>query len=98
MEKPQGITVILIDPEGRVVAHASDFDEGMPAGYSRREAQRMRAQRACATDYVVSSCNGFLSAVIRDGYPSAEGMVSKLVSEHGFRRHFIEHGYDDAAK
>lgn len=92
---PKGVTVVLTDPQGRVVANASDFEGGGSAGVSRKEAQTWRAKRACAVDYVVGSCNGYMAAVIRDGYPGAEGVVNKLVSEHGFRQHVIEHGYDN---
>lgn len=92
---PNGVTVVLIDPQGRVVAHASDFDGGMSAGISRKEAQTWRAKKACAVDYVVGSCNGYVSAAIRDGYPGADGLVKKLIADHGFREHVIEHGYED---
>lgn len=90
---PKGVTVVLIDPQGRVVGQASDFEAGASAGVTRREAQTWRAKRACAVDYVVSSCNGYVSAAIRDGYPGADGLVKKLIADHGFREHVIEHGY-----
>ena len=86
---------MLIDPQGRVVADASDFNHGGSAGISQQEAQRYRAKKAVAVDYIEGSCNGYLSRVIRDGYPGAEGVMSKLVSDHGFRLHLIAHGYDE---
>lgn len=91
---PKGVTAVLIDPQGRVVADATDFNAGGSAGVSQLEAQRWRVKKAVAVDYVDGSCNGYLSRVIRDGYPGAEGIMSKLISDHGFRLHVIEHGYD----
>ena len=93
---PKGVTAVLIDPQGRVVADATDFNAGGSAGISQQEAQRYRAKKAVAVDYVDRCCNGYLSRVIRDGYPGAEGIISKLVSDHGFRLHIIAHGYSEA--
>lgn len=92
-DDPKGVTAVLIDPQGRVVASASDFNRGGSAGISQREAQRYRVKTACAVDYVTAACNGYVAEAIRRGYPGAEGLMQKLVSDSGFRLHFIEHGY-----
>ncbi len=96
MGDPKGVTAVLIDPQGRVTASASDFSAGGSAGVTQQEAQRYRVNRAVAVDYIVASCNGYLSAVLRDGYPGAEDIAQKLVADHGFRLHFISHGYPQA--
>lgn len=96
MIDPQGVTAVLIDPQGRVTASASDFDAGGSAGVSQQEAQRYRVTRAVAVDYINASCNGYLGAVLRSGYPGAEGIIHKLVADHGFRLHFIPHGYAES--
>ncbi len=92
-DDPKGVTAVLIDPQGHVVASASDFSRGGSAGISQREAQRYRVKTACAVDYVIASCNSYVAEVIRKGYPGAEGLMQRLVSDGGFRLHFIEHGY-----
>lgn len=95
MQTPKGVTVVLIDPQGRAVADATDFQGGGAAGISRKEAQTWRAKRACAADYIKGACNGHLSAVLLDGYPGPEEIVRKLVEKVGYRVHVIEHGYDE---
>ncbi len=93
---PKGVTAVLIDPQGRVAADATDFNAGGSAGLSQQEAQTRRAKKAVAVGYVDGCCNGYLSRVIRDGYPGADGIMSKLISDHGFRLHIIAHGYGEA--
>ncbi len=90
---PQGVTAVLIDPQGRVCASASDFDGGGSAGVSKKEAQTWRVRGRVSVDYIVAACNGYVAEAIRAGYPGAERLVENLVREHGFRLHYIEHGY-----
>lgn len=96
MTEPQGVTAVLIDPQRRVSASASDFDVGGSAGITQEEAQRYRVKRAVAVDYINASCNGYLGSVLRSGYPGADGIIQKLVADHGFTLHFIAHGYPES--
>ena len=37
--KPQGVIVIIVEPDGHVAAVGTDFSEGTPTGFTQREAQ-----------------------------------------------------------
>jgi hypothetical protein len=44
-EVPTGVTAIFV-VEGRVIAHATDFNRSRPGGFTVREAQESRAKAA----------------------------------------------------
>ena len=94
-KQPQGVVAVLVSPQGRVVAEATDFSHGGSAGVSQQEAQRYRVKKAVARDYLRAMVNGELFAVLASEYPGPERIVQKLVSDHGYRLHFTEVGYPD---
>lgn len=95
---PPGVTAVLTNSRGQVVADATCFERGFPAGFTLVEAQRQRAHLAACRNYIFGACNEDLAAEIIKGYPGAEGLVNSLLSNHGFRLHYIEHGHEPESK
>jgi hypothetical protein len=44
MENVKGVVAVLVGPDGRHLADASDFHSGAPAGFSQQEAQTIRVR------------------------------------------------------
>ena len=93
--KPRGVVAVLVSPQGRVVAEATDFSLGGSAGVSQQEAQRYRVKKAVAHEYLRGMVNGDLFAVLAAEFPGPERIVQKLVADHGYRLHFTDVGYPD---
>lgn len=85
---PKGIIMLFIH-EGRVVAHAADFDVSRPGGFTIKEAQENRARdrlshaviRACCSELISKSLGSYECRSIMAKLP---GIVQQ-----------IQIGYDD---
>lgn len=54
---PSGVVGIFIDPDGRVIATATDFYKGYLGGFTLREAQTMRVKKALALEVANAFCS-----------------------------------------
>jgi hypothetical protein len=89
----RGIVMVLIAPDGRAVANATSFETSTPGGFSLRQAQELRAQRALAA----AAINAFCSPVIAEAMDEfdREEVLRALVSRKGYRIETIAVGHDD---
>jgi len=93
-DTPKGITAILVGPEGRVCASASDFSRSYPAGFKMWEAQKHRARAAVCADYIHAACNPDLAKSILRGYPGGVDIVDRM-RDDGYRIHYVAHGHGE---
>lgn len=89
--EPKGVTMVLIGPDGRIVAHASDFHPGTSAGLGVREVQEMRARRALFRNAVTAMCNADMAASIKDH--QAEEIVHEMQRQKRYAIQTLVHGH-----
>lgn len=89
-QAPKGVTAIFSAPDGRVIAHASDFSESRNGGLTLREAQEMRAKRALYSAAVRAMCNADMASAIREH--QAEEIVQAMCRKHGHAVQVLTHG------
>jgi hypothetical protein len=91
----QGIGAILTDGEGKVVAHAFDFERSGFGGFTLWEAQRIRVRGALARTFIAHWCFGDVASVI-DQHES-EKIVAELCRKKNYHLKFIDigHGVQD---
>ena len=65
--KPQGVVVVVTDPDGRVIANAADFDTDRPGGFKLMEAQAFRARNTARREVIRAYCSPMLTDTL-DGY------------------------------
>jgi len=80
MSRP-GVVLILMDAEGRYLVAAHDFNDGYPGGFTLEEAQRMRARRKLAIEFLRAYSSPTLLGLI-DQY-AADRIVDELLRKGG---------------
>lgn len=85
-EIPKGVSAIFV-VDGRVIAHASDFNRSTPGGYTLQEAQELRARQSLARA-VVRELSSRLLCDSLDVY-DCERIIHKLPG----KIHLLTHGY-----
>lgn len=93
MDAPQGVVAVLIGPDGREVANAADFGGGGPAGFSRVDAQAMRARRALALATMKALASPLLSNAIE--LYQAERLVEEMCRTGGCKVLSIPVGHNE---
>lgn len=76
MTNPSGVVMTLSSPDGRVIAHAADFERGSPAGFSVREAQESRCKRQLSIEVVRVLASPLLSEAV--DYYIADQIVARM--------------------
>ena len=89
---PKGIVAVLVGPDGRELANASNFGGGGPAGISQRERQESRACRSLALAAMAALASNILSAAISNYM--AEQILCEMCQK-GCRILIVPIGYDD---
>jgi hypothetical protein len=85
---PPGVIAVFVH-EGRVVAHAADFNRSAPGGYTLKEAQEARVRMSLAHAVVRESCSRLVSDNL-DNY-ECERILHKLPG----KAHLITIGHGD---
>lgn len=75
-KQPSGVVMTLSSPDGRVIAHAADFDLSNPAGFSVREAQESRCRRQLSIEVVRAMASPLLSDAV--DYYIADQIVARM--------------------
>lgn len=88
---PKGVVCILIDPQGRVWATASDF---ATAAGDQRETQTRRAERQCALELGRQAIAGSVLGGF-EGW-DLENLMQRLIANKGWRLHRHVIGYSEA--
>ena len=89
---PQGVAAILIGPDDRVIANAVDFSTERPGGFSKQEAQTLRAKDALAFKAIQELSSPLLSNSI--GNYDAKQIIDKMC-KNGCNILFVPIGYDE---
>jgi hypothetical protein len=85
---PPGVIAVYVH-EGRVVAHAADFNRSTPGGFTVREAQESRVHMSLAHAVVRECCSRLVSDNL-DSY-ECERILNKLPG----KAHLIPIGHED---
>ena len=91
-KNPKGVVAVLVGPDGRELANASNFGGGGPAGISQREAQESKARRSLALATMVSLASHIMSDAISSYM--AEQILCEMCQK-GCRILIVPIGYDD---
>lgn len=87
-ETVKGVVAILTHPDGDVIAHAADFNKTSPGGYEQVEAQKIRARRVLAKQFIENTCADFVAMAMPTH--QAEELMNTLRRGHGFKVKCIE--------
>lgn len=90
---PQGVVGVLINQQGRVVAHAADFALDRPGGFQLKEAQLHRVHRLLSFELVRNTCNPDIVKAM--GAYDCDQLMRTLINAHGYKVTTIPIGYDD---
>ena len=93
MMEPKGVTMLLIDDCGSVIATASDFYRTCPVGYDLKDAQERRCEDALANAAADAYCSPRYTQAM-DHYWKRQ-IIQNLRNDHGFKVHTIYTGHDD---
>ena len=93
---PPGVVVVLIDPTGRAVVSANDFETSTPGGLSLKDAQRHRARIGLANALVDHYFADFIGKTF--GTYEREEIIRKLVSQQKYTVHIEYIGHAESAK
>ena len=80
---PKGVLLVLTDPDGDVIASATDFEQSALGGFSLLEGQKLRAKGALAGDLIRRGCAPYIAKAM-DDY-EANALLDKLVRTKGCR-------------
>lgn len=93
MEHPQGYMVLMLWPDGDVLAEVSDFDKATYGGFKRKEAQRVRCKDRLWRVVLDRLANPIVGKAA--GTYHGPAIIDEMVRSHGFKIHEIAIGYDD---
>src|SRR3546814_405693 len=90
---PRGYLMLMLWPDGKVLAEVSDFETSGYGGFTLKQAQRIR----CRDRLWRSVLDRLANPIIGDAAGSYHGdaIINAMVSKHGFRVHEIAIGYED---
>ena len=91
----KGVVAIWTDPEGRVIAAESDFENSAYSGFSLGKSQSMRARNAVQRDAVRKYCSPVLTDCL-DGH--SFDRIAELMRIKGHKITLRAVGYNDAEK
>lgn len=87
-----GIGAVLTDDEGRVCAHAFDFDRSGYGGFKMWEAQRIRVRRAVKRKFIEAYCSNVVHPGIDEF--ACESIVDNLRNKGKLRLTFFAIGHE----
>lgn len=93
MAEPKGVLIVLTAPDGRVVAHAANFNLDRPGGFKLRDAQEARAHRALASKTIRDFCSPVIADAM-DQY-ECEQVVRRMQDKLGYKKTIIPIGYEE---
>lgn len=90
---PLGYAVLLIDPDGHVIAETTDFERSGYGGFTLKQAQRIR----CNDQLWRAALDRLCSPIISKAAGSYHGpaIIEEMVRKHGYRIHEIAIGHRD---
>ena len=91
---PPGVIAIWIDPQGRVIRSAADFDRSAPGGYALSEGQAYRATQSVKWAAVKAFCSPVLTDAL-GGYTLEEIAEAMLAKGHKIALVAIGHSEDE---
>lgn len=89
--KINGVVAVLTDDAGRVAAHYADFGQSRPGGFELREAQRHRAERGVAAEFIFRYGAEIFAKVVNEF--TAARIMGELCAHHGWRLTMIDVEY-----
>ncbi len=90
---PQGVITLIIAPDGRVVAHAADFNQSGYGGFTPAEAQSIRAHDKMTRALLRETCATYIASSV-SSY-AADLILREVCENQRFKVHKIYIGYDD---
>ena len=92
--RPQGVLVIIVEPDGHVAAVGSDFSTSGPGGFTLEQRQEHYATAHAWRDVIRSRCDtAVANAIIASG--RMEGIRHQLMSVGGWKQVVKKIGYED---
>jgi hypothetical protein len=91
-EKPKGVVAVLVGPDGRAVASASDFDLSGYGGYSLEEGQTHRIRDAIA--HRVAEAMASSDFTKNMSTYERRKVVEAMIAKDGYRLHIIPIGHE----
>ena len=90
---PQGVILLLLWPDGSVLAQTSDFDRSGYGGFTVQQAQSIR----CKDRLWRVALDRLANPIVAQAAGSYHGpaIIEEMCRKHGFRTHEIAIGYDD---
>ena len=92
---PSGVMLMVVWPDGALLAEVSDFHENRLSSFSLQESQKIRCQDRIARKVVDNLCNPIVGKAL-SSYHQQE-LLSSLISRHGFVKHEIVIGHEGGA-
>ena len=97
MSVPQGVLVILVEPDGHCAAVGYDFSTSGPGGFTLQQRQEHYAAEKAWRDMIRSRCDTAIAdAIIGSG--RLEGIRHQLISVGGWKQVVKAIGYEDEVK
>ena len=92
-DQPQGVMLLMLWPDGKVLAEVSDFDTSGYGGFTKRQARVIR----CKDRLWRVALDRLANPIVAKAAGSYHGpqIIDEMVRKHGFHIHEIAIGYDD---